>query len=86
MPSSTSFEADPVPFECGREIEQAALESDRARVRDPLDEKVVWILECGQSPGVRPRRGAIERAGRAAPQELMRALVVVLLAKPVEGA
>ena len=43
--------------------DEALFEADRARRRDPLDEKVARVVDRGQLAGERPRRRLIERAG-----------------------
>jgi hypothetical protein len=48
-------------------------------VCDALDGEVAPILEHRQDAGVDPWRGALQRARRPAPGELMRPLVVVLV-------
>jgi len=80
------FEADAMLLERGREIEQPGLEANGAGVGDPLHEEVPGIFERGQCAGIRARRRAVERAGRPPAQKLVGPFVVVLLAKPVEGA
>ena len=56
--------------------DEALFEADRARRRDPLDEKVARVVDRGQLAGERPRRRLIERAWRAAVERGMGALVV----------
>ena len=69
-----------------REVQRPGLEADGAGVGDALDDEVTRILERRQRAGVRAGRRVIQGTRCAAAQELMRALVVVLLSKAVECA
>src|SRR2546430_7554742 len=80
------LEADGVLLEGVGEEEEPFAEADRARVRDALDDEVGGIGDRREGPVVGTGRRAIQRGRRAAPQGLVRALVVVEVAEGVEGA
>ena len=80
------LKADAMGLQSGRQVQQPGLEANGAGVGDALHEEMAGIFERGQRARVRPGRWAIERAGCAAPQELMRTLLVVLPAKSIKRA
>src|SRR5207245_4062918 len=80
------LEAEDVLLERVRDEDQALFESDGPRVRHALGNVMARVLDRREAPGVPAGRRLVERAGRPAPEKLVRALVVVEDAEPVESA
>ena len=78
-------EADNLLLERVRDEEQALFESDGPRVRHPLGNVMARVLDRRHVPRVGTTRRLVQRGGRPAPEKLVRTLVVVEDAEPVEG-
>jgi hypothetical protein len=80
------LEAEHLLLERVCDKEQTLLEADRPGVRDALGNVVARVLDGRDGPCVWTGRRLVERGGRSAAEELVRALVVVEDAESVEGA
>jgi len=75
-PISDFLEAEDVLLERVRDEEQALLEPDRPRVRHPFGKVMARVLDRREGPRVRAGRRLVQRAGRPAPEKLVRPLVL----------